>query len=325
MIIGSEGQDGTWLRKFLAEKGYAILGIDVSGVTSSGVSWNRPVNISDRDTVIELIQAVRPDEVYYLAARHHASEDRPAGDYGLYLESYSVNLLYLLHFLEAIRLHSRDTRLFYAASSHIFGDCEAEMQDESTPCRPDTIYGITKLDGLLACRYYRKVHGVRASVGIMYNHESHLRAPRFISRKIVLGATGVQRNTQDKIRLGDLGAEVDWGFAPDYVDAMHRILNAPEPDEFIVATGRKHSVKEFVETAFELLGMDWRPHVVEESRMVSGRQAVRVGDARKLASVTGWRPTIGFRDMIRIMLEEDGARVDTRDPHANRIGELPEP
>jgi GDPmannose 4,6-dehydratase len=198
-------------------------------------------------------------------------------------------------------------RLFYASSSRIFSASSKGLQDEKTPIDPDCIYGTTKAAGLFACRMYRNKYSIFASTGILYNHESHLREDKFVSRKIIRGAIDIKKGKRTSLVLGDLSAKIDFGYAPDYVDAMHKILNTAVCDDFIVATGKKHSVLDFVKTAFGYLGLDWKLYVKEDKNIVTRKSPSRAGNARKLRSVTSWKPSVDFREMIRLLLSKEGA------------------
>ena len=287
LIAGSAGQDGTLLATYLRARGYEVRGLPRAGAVDA------------------LVAAEQPDEIYYLAAFHHSSEDPPIAPLALIETSVAVHVTALAHFLEAIRTRAPQARLFYAASSLVFGEVTESPQTEDTPLRPICAYGITKTAGMHLCRLYRRAHGVHASVGILYNHESPLRADKFVSKKIVKAAWAIKRGTRDKLVLGSLAAEIDWGYAPDFVDAMHRIVRLPAADEFIVATGEAHSVREFVELAFGQLGLDWRLHIEENSALITRPTRSRVGDASKLARATGWRPATSFPAMVRALVDAE--------------------
>ena len=302
LIVGSEGQDGRLLRALLERRGNRVLGIGRTSVSSTGLDWTRPVDITQFEAVKELVAALRPDQIYHLAAIHHSSEETHAEDLATFRRLYEVNFFSLLHFLEAARLASPGSRVFFAASSHIFGRPETGTQDETTPLRPDSIYGMSKADGLLACRLYREAHRLFASVGILYPHESHHRNEKFLSMKIVCAALRIAAGAQRELVLGSLDARVDWGYAEDTVDAMHRILQAKEAGEFVVATGEAHSVRDFVRVAFEAVGLDWRRHVREDPSLITRDSPLRIGRAGRLRAATGWSPGTGFEEMIRALL-----------------------
>mgnify|MGYP001572894217 CR=1 FL=1 len=304
IIVGCSGQDGTLLFDLLASKGYALLGIARTSIRTHGCTWTTDIDISKHDDVSRVIQAYQPNEVYYLAAHHHTSEDDLNNDYELFRCSFDVNFHYLVNFLDAIHLYSPHSKLFYAASSHVFGEPESECQDESTPIAPVCVYGISKTAGLCACRYYRNTKSIFASVGILYNHESSLRDEGFISQKIIRGAIRINNGRQDKLVIGNLQAVVDWGYAPDYVEAMHRILQHGKVDDFVISTGTKHTVQEFVEITFGLLGIDWRKYVVTDASLLKKTKRVLIGNPEKLYRTTGWHAKTGLAEMISLMLNE---------------------
>ena len=306
VIIGARGQDGRLLQELLCSKRYRLACIERGATRVEGLEWKEAVDITRATDVFHLIQEFRPDEVYHLAAIHHSSQESAREDLELFRISYEVNFFSLLHFLEAIRLYSRKTRLFYASSSHVFGNPPSEVQSEETPFSPQSVYAMTKVDGLLACRQYRRAHQVFASVGILYNHESKYRQEKFLSKKVIRAVSEIKRGSLEELALGNLDTAVDWGYAPDYVEAMHAILAAPEAGEFIVATGVKHTAREFVQAAFREAGLDWKQWVSEENPQVMGRGSqARIGNASKLMSTTGWMPKTSFLEMIRILLEQD--------------------
>jgi GDPmannose 4,6-dehydratase len=308
IIVGATGQDGTLLYQLLKEKKYTILGIGRQRVITTNIEWDgaSSIDICNFEIVSQIVQKLQPDEIYHLAAVHHSSEDHIVDSIHLLNQSYEVNVLSLFNFLEAIHQFSPNTKLFYAASSHIFGKPSKEPQDENTIINPLAIYGITKASGMYLCRRYRSVHHVFASVGILYNHESWLRGEQFVSQKIVRGAVMCKKNPHYRIILGDLAVEVDWGFAPDYVDAMHRIVMLPEADDFIIATGEKHTVEDFVEIAFETLGLDWRGFVDERKEIITRPAVALVGNPAKIMRKTGWKRSVTFSEMVTLLVKKTG-------------------
>jgi len=277
-----------------------------------GVSYSVPasLDLTQSKDVISLIKELQPDEIYHLAAVHHSSEENSSENASAFRQAYEVNFFALINLLEGVRLHSAKSHLFYAASSHIFGTPATEIQDEQTPLNPDSPYAFSKVDGLLACRLYRQRYGSHASVGILYNHESEHRASKFLSKKIVGTVARIKNGSKEKLILGDLSAIIDWGYARDYVEAMHRITNLPEADDFVIATGVKHTVQQFVETAFGFAGLDWRSHVTENASLLGRRNPVRIGNPAKLMNCTGWRPSVSFEQMIKLLLLSEGLTID---------------
>lgn len=311
IIVGCNGQDGFLLYEFLLKKKYKIIGIARNSIRSTESSWSSPVNIDKTKEVFDLIRTVVPDEIYYLAAIHHSSEDVLSDkNIELFNESYNVHVLSLINFLEGMRRFAKKTKLFYAASSIIFGDATIEPQDESTPLNPKCIYGITKSSGLLVCRFYRNSYDMFVSSGILYNHESKYRKPNFVSKKILQGAINIKNKKQDKLILGDLNAKIDWGYAPDYVVAFYKILNSEAAEEFVVATGVKHSVLDFVKITFKYLDLDWRNYIEEDKHLITRKRKALVGNPKKLMTITGWRPTVDFRQMIKLLLIGNGITIN---------------
>ncbi len=306
LIVGSDGQDGSLLYDRLTGDGVPALGLARDSIRGGGGNEFKPVGVHSRTDVKSLLKKWRPSEIYYLAAVHQASEDAvKADDVRLFEESLSVHVTGLVNLLDVLKEMLPHASVFYAASSLVFGDAEVSPQDESTPFQPRCIYGITKVAGVQVCRYYRERHGVRVSAGFLYNHESPIRRENFVSRKIVRAATNIAAGGRDKLVIGNLSAQVDWGYAPDVIDAMIRIVRQPRSDDYIVATGETHSVREFVEIAFDRLGLDWRLHVEERPMLLTRRSTVRVGDATRLREHTGWRPTISFRRMVEILVDAE--------------------
>ena len=309
VIVGSEGQDGRIAFEQLSAAGYSVIGLDAGCARATVGLSALPVNIVDAQAVAAFLKQVRPDEVYYFAACHHSSEDKLAGALELYRKSHEVHVVGLLSFLDGIAKEGLPARLFYAASSLIFGEPAAEVQDETTPFAPCCIYGITKLEGLMLCRYYRRVHKVFAPVGIFYNHESPYRTENFLSKKIARAVREIQKNKTGELVLGDLSAEVDWGYAPDYVDAARRILSVEQAEDFIIASGTKHTVGDFARIAFEAAGLDGKAYVREDRSVLSRVRKPLIGDTRKLKAATGWRPTVNLKGMIRILLQAEGVSL----------------
>lgn len=298
IIIGSDGQDGKIAMQLLIKNKYLVLGIDKSSFNTEGIDWKEMVDIRDKNQVFNLISSINPDEIYYLAAFNQSSEDKKISDGELFRRSYDINVFALLNFLEAIKRFSPKTKLFYASSSMIFGNTEDELVNEKTPFAPDTPYGITKLDGMMICRYFRDNCNVFASSGILFNHESEFREEKFLSRKIIQGAINIKRGLQKELVLGNLGAEVDWGYAYDYVEAMQAILSLGAADDFIIASGKKHSVSEFAKEAFLCLGLHWKEYVKEDKNILTRKRNAIYGSIEKLQKATGWKPKVDFREMI---------------------------
>jgi GDPmannose 4,6-dehydratase len=305
LVIGASGQDGTFLIELLTRRGDKVVGVDQNKIWSAPAENLEAVDILEPEQVLSLLRKTQPAECYYLPAFHHSAEDAGllSGDPVLFERSYAIHVRGLIHFLHAIAQTSKHTRLFYAASSHVFGSPPIQPQDESTPLNPENVYGITKTMGIHCCRHFRRELGVFASAGILYNHESHLRPAQFLSQKIVRGVLAFQKDKAKKLVLGNLNAIVDWGYAGDYAEAMTRIIGHTAPEDFVVATGERHTVGEFLQTACEIAGVNWRECAVTDSSLLKKKPVVLVGDSGKLRRLTGWQPKIYFRGMIEKMLE----------------------
>ena len=315
LVVGSAGQDGTLLSRHLLARGTVVMGIDRGLVTLAGESaaTPAPVDLQNRAEVDRLVEGFQPDEVFYLAAFHHSSEDDAPEDLVVLFErSREVHVDGWLHVLEAVRRHAPLAHVFYAASSHVFGAPEAPVQNEDTPFNPDNAYGITKAAGVQIARFFR-ARGLHVSTGIHYNHESELRPERFVSQRIVRGALRALASRRDggvySLELGSLSAVVDWGYAPDYTDAMQRIVLAGEPNDFVVATGIPHTVAEFCAAAFTAVGLDAEEFVVERKGRITKQLAPLVGDATRLRTATGWAPTLTVHEMVMrlVALAREGA------------------
>lgn len=299
LIVGSAGQDGTLLGQLLRARGDTVTGLR-----------RGDLDIADPVAVASFVGDTRPTAVYFLATHHHSSEDVIEDEGELFHASTRINLTAPVNFLAAVAAQRPSARFFYAASSLVFGATDGAAQDEETPLRPDTAYGITKLAGMLACRRYREAHGLHASTGILFNHESPLRPTRFLSRKIAVAVASIARTGTGELVLGDLDAQVDWGYAPDYVDAMVRIAELDRADDFVVATGAAHAVREFAEIAFRVVGLDYRAHVREAPGVLRRRLPPRIGNPAKLIAATGWRPSLDFTQMVERLVHAELERAN---------------
>ena len=224
LVTGAAGQDGVYLSKHLLKNDYYVVGIDIKKPSSTNVEVITDVDLTDTNSVFDLVKKVAPDEIYHLAAYHKSSQDEIDNELETFKNSHAVNVLPVANFLEAMRLFSNSTRLFYAASCQMFGKQDNPIQNEDSTLNPINMYGITKAAATQLCRYYRTNYDVFASVGILYAHESPLRTSNFVSKKIVETAVAIKMGHEKQLVLGDLGAEADWGYVGDYVIAMHKIL-----------------------------------------------------------------------------------------------------
>lgn len=313
-VLGAGGQDGSLLTEYLLDRGYAVTGVVRSGSMPENLSGvvNRvelvEVDVLDTSALAAALEASRPQEVYNLASPSFvpASWDDPVGT----AEFAAVGVTALL---EAIRRVDPNIRFYQASSSEIFGEPDVSPQNEDTPLAPLSPYGVAKAYAHFITRSYRRRYDLFACSGILYNHESERRLPSFLPSKVARGAAAISRGLETELRLGELSARRDWGYARDYVDAMWRMLQCDKPDDYIIATGIEHSVEELVSCAFEHVGLDWRAHVVVDPALVRGRAEVHrlVGDASRARSSLGWAPTISFEELIHLLVDTEVARLES--------------
>lgn len=293
LVIGAGGQDGRLLCEKLNRENVRVVPVTRGSLDLASATDTRST-----------VAREQPNEIYYLAAHHHSSQDAAPRPADAFRASFAIHVDGLVNVLEAMRLEAPRARLFYAASSHVFGSQPpTPAQDESTPLNPDNVYGISKAAGVYACRLYRNDHGLFASAGYLYNHESPYRRPEFVTTKIIRAAVAISQGSRERLVLGDLSARVDWGWAPDYVDAMTRIVRLDRPNDFVVATGESHTVGEFARLAFAGVGLDAREHIEEKSGIITKRKLGLIGNPANLKAATGWSPTVTFEGMIRKLLE----------------------
>jgi GDPmannose 4,6-dehydratase len=311
LIAGSAGQDGVYLARLLHRTGYAVAGIDQADRPGE-VEQYYSANLTDRDTIRSIVSESRPDEVYFLAAFHQSAERTDIRDETLLIRSLDVNTIALCHMLSAIADLRPTARLLYASSSRVFGEPATPTQNEETPIDAFEPYAISKAAGMRICRYWRS-RGLFAVSAILYNHESPLRSPQFISQKIIQFAIRASQGTGSQLRLGSLSSVMDWGHAADTVRAMWLILQQPQPEDYVVATGELHTVRDWLDEAFGLLSIEWRGSVVEDrsvvNRLLSGSLC---GDSAKLRKKTGWRPEFTFQALVRDMVESELQRQNSR-------------
>lgn len=294
IIVGANGQDGRHLSAFLSDLGY-----DVFGVTRQNI------DILIRSEVDDLVSSFQPNEIYFLAAYHHSSEMRFETDAEVFEKSNAVHTVGVVHFLDAVSRLSPETRVFYASSSHIYPGNGLVPIDEGMQARPQSFYALTKYNGMLACQYFREQKNVYVSCGVLFNHESSLRPDHFLSRKIAIAAAAVSHRKANSLELGSMEAVVDWGYAPDYVDAMWRILQIDNALDFIVATGEPHTVREFAEIAFRYVGLEYKNHIRLNPNLLSKSVEARIGNPKRLFAETGWVSTRTFSEMVENMVQNE--------------------
>lgn len=309
LITGISGQDGSYLAEFLLEKGYAVYGMVRRTSTEpysrlSGIRERITLHqgdLLDQSSLVSLLREVRPAEVYNLAAQSFVptSWNQP-------VLTAEFTALGVTRLLEAMREAVPDARFYQASSSEMFGKVRETPQTEATPFHPRSPYGVAKVYGHHITVNYRESYGLFAVSGLLFNHESPRRGREFVTRKISHAVARIKRGLDRHLQLGNLEAERDWGFAGDYVRAMWLMLQQPKPDDYVVATGGKHSVREFCEIAFGHVGLDWRKHVrVNEAFKRPAEVNTLLGDASKARRVLKWRPEVGFEDLVRMMVDHD--------------------
>jgi GDPmannose 4,6-dehydratase len=309
LITGIGGQDGSYLAELLLDKGYEVHGMVRQG---SPTSLDRIAHIArdvaihaadlhDKDSLHRTIKASRPDEVYNLAGTSFVSTSWRDP-----VTTADLTATGAIRLLEALRASAPDARFYQASSSEIFGVPVESPQVESTPITPRTPYGVAKSYAHLITVSYRETYDLFACAGILYNHESPRRGPQFVTRKITRAAAAISAGTADAVALGNLDACRDWGYAEDYVEAMWLMLQQDRPDDYVIATGVEHSVREFVEAAFGHIGLDpWR-HVEHDPTLMRPSEPVRlVGDYSKAREKLGWEPRTSFEELVCLMVDHD--------------------
>jgi len=313
LITGITGQDGSYLAEFLLGKGYEVHGMVRRASTESFERINplRPrlhlhqADLLDQLSIVTLLNAVRPSEVYNLAAQTFVPTSflQP-------LLTAEFTALGVTRMLEAIRLVDPGIRFFQASSSEMFGRVQEEPQNERTPFWPRSPYGVAKAYGHWITVNYRESYGMFACSGIMFNHESPERGKEFVSRKVTDAVARIKLGLQDKLELGNLDAQRDWGFAGDYVEAMWLMLRHDAAEDFVIATGIKHSVRELVEMAFTHVGLDWQKHIVIDQTLFRPADVSTLcGDATKAREKLGWKPKVSFAELVAMMVDADLDRV----------------
>lgn len=302
LVTGIGGQDGWYLARRLGELGTTVIGTSRTAGTIDGVSVVA-LDLTDMAQIEEVVRAYRPDEIYNLAARASSAQlfDDP-------LATADINGVAVARLLEAIRRHAPAARFCQASSSEIFVGARTSPQDETTPRLPQSAYGAAKAyaDHLVAA--YRATFGMFACSAILYPHESPRRSPHFLVRKVARAAARVAARLDDKIVLGDLSAIRDWGYAPDYVEAMRKMLQAGAPHDYVIASGKPHTVGEVCEVAFAHVGLDWRHHVdVDDSLVRAPDPAPRIGNSTRARAELNWAPTLGFSDLVKHLVDSDSA------------------
>lgn len=311
LITGTTGQDGAYLAKFLLSKGYKVYG--TYRRLSTPNFWRLqylgifekisliPADLADMSSIVEAIRMAQPEEIYHLAAQSFvgASFEQP-------LASGSITGLGVTRVLEAIRQVNPEIKFYQASTSELYGDNALTPQNEATPFHPASPYGAAKLYGYSITQIYREGYGVFACNGILFNHESPLRGLEFVTRKISNTAAKISLGLEKELRLGNLEAKRDWGYAPEYVESMWLMLQQDSPDDYVIATNETRSVGEFLEEAFNVLNLDWREYVKEDKSFLRPLDvSLLQGDYSKAKQKLAWEPEIKFKKLVSLMVEED--------------------
>lgn len=309
LITGVTGQDGSYLAELLLSKGYRVVGMSRG---APGESYARIRHIApdiemasgdllDEASLVQLLENVRPTEVYNLAAHSFLPDHRCQPAITAEIAALGVTRL-----LEAIRLTDPKIKFFQASSSEMFGNATEMPQTETTPFRPKNLYAIAKVYAHSVTAYYREAHSIFACAGILYNHESPRRNIEFVTRKVTRAAAKIKLGLADTLLLGNLDARRDWGYAADFVQGMWLMLQQEEPDDYILATGEAHSIRELCEIAFSHLGLSYEDYVVQDARFVRPLEnTIRVGNPTKAEKILNWSRTLTFEDLIKMMVESD--------------------
>ncbi len=317
LITGILGQDGPYLAKLLLEKGYKVYGmirrysnpnfenLDYLGITDK-IEYVEG-DMTDQSSLLNLIKTLKPTEVYNLAAQSFvgASFEQP-------ILTTEVNSLGVLYLLEAIRMFSPTTKFYQASTSEMFGLSNKNgYQDETTPFHPRSPYGVSKVYAYWITVNYREAYKIFACNGILFNHESPIRGKQFVTRKITYGVAKIKLGLADELRLGNLEPRRDWGFAGDYVEAMYLMLQQEEPDDYVVGTGKSHSVRDFVERAFKYAGIDnWQKYVKIDPRFKRPAEIYDLkANPQKARKKLGWKPKVSFEELVKMMVDEDVRRL----------------
>lgn len=316
LVTGITGQDGSYLADFLLSKGYEVHGlirrsstINTSRIShiwggahqSSSSLYLHHGDLSDTSSLIRLLNAIRPHEIYNLAAQSHVRISFDTPEY-----TADVTGVAVVRLLESIRNMGGECRFYQASSSEMYGGVQSDPQDENTPFYPRSPYAAAKAFAYFMTRNYREAYGLFAVNGILFNHESPRRGETFVTRKITRALSRIKYGLQDKLYLGNLSARRDWGYAGDYVEAMWKMLQVDEPEDFVVATGETHSVKEFLETAAEYAGVDAANHLEIDPHYQRPTEVdVLIGDISKTREKLGWSPKVSFKELIKMMVDSD--------------------
>ncbi len=316
LILGVTGQDGSYLAEILLEKGYEVHGMIRRSATGNTRNIDHLINnaevfnskfflhrgdLADTNSIYRIINLTRPDEIYNEADQDHVSWSYDMVAYSLDITGAAVGRI-----LEAIRQINPKIRFFQPCTSNMFGQTDTAKQDENTTFNPQSPYACAKTMAYYIVRYYRMAFGMFASTAILYNHESPRRMPEYVTRKVTQSVARIVKGKQDKLLLGDLSARIDWGYAYEYMNAAWQILQLDKPDDFVIATGESHSVKEWVNKAFSYVNLNPDKYIVADSKLLRPtKTSSLVGDTSKARSVFGFEAKVKFDDLVKIMIDAD--------------------
>ena len=316
LITGITGQDGSYLAEFLLSQGYRVVGMVRRASTENFERIAhlrdkvelRQADLLDQLSLIELVKAVQPNEIYNLAAQSFVPTSWQQPVLTAEFDAVGVSRV-----LEAIRLAAPEARFYQASSSEMFGKVRETPQTETTPFHPRSPYGVAKVYGHYITVNYRESYDLFACSGILFNHEGPRRGREFVTRKVSEGVARIKLGLQTELRMGNLDARRDWGFAGDYVEAMWLMLQQPAPDDYVVATGETHSVRELVDVAFRCVGLDWAQYVKTDPAFLRPAEVdLLVGDASKAKKILGWTPRVTFHGLVEMMVRADLERLQAK-------------
>jgi GDPmannose 4,6-dehydratase len=329
LVTGITGQDGSYLAEFLLERGYEVHGLvrRTSVLTRSRIEHlhhpadGRPGalklhygDITDLPSVVRIVEESQPDEVYNLAAQSHVRISFDMPDY-----TFEVTGRGAFNVLEAVKQAAPEARVYQAGSSEMFGLAEDSPQNEDTPFHPRSPYGVAKVFAHQTAVLFREADGLFVANGILFNHESPRRGANFVTRKIAIAASRIEAGLEKTLTLGNLDARRDWGYAPEYVQLMWRMLQQDDPDDYVVATGETHSVQDFLEASFLRVGLNWHDHVgLDEQFERPAEVPALCGDASKAAVKLGWTPGVRFDELVTIMVDAERAAAAAESRQAER-------
>jgi GDPmannose 4,6-dehydratase len=309
-IIGISGQDGAYLSRSLINKGYEVIGGSRAAYQNTFENLRRlqirdririkTVSLSDFRSVLQAVSDTAPDEIYNLSGQSSVGLS-----FELPIETFESNSIGVVNLLEAIRFLRKPIKLYNACSSECFGSIEGLAADEKTPFNPRSPYAVAKAAAYWQVSNYREAYNIFACSGILFNHESPLRPERFVTQKIVSAARRIAAGAAEHLHVGNIEVERDWGWAPEYVEAMWRMLQQPQPDDFVIGTGESHSLEEYIQTTFELVGLDWKEHVQVNPRLLRPSDLrFSKSNPHKAVRQLGWKARYRMKDVIRFMLDE---------------------